>query len=93
MSMYRLTLVASDWRIPERTLRRWVHEGRLTARRKGRVLYVDTREAGQLVELQHAGGGRMDRMPAWPIDCPHSGGMSPSISPAISPDPMSGALS
>jgi hypothetical protein len=49
---------AKAHRLPERTLRRWVAMGRLTATKRGRTVVVDLLELGELVEQQHAGGGR-----------------------------------
>jgi hypothetical protein len=83
--MYRLTLVANDTHIPERTLRRWANQGRLTATRKGRTLYVDLLEARELADLQHAGGGRLAKPPKWP----YASVESPEISaePKAPPSP------
>jgi hypothetical protein len=78
--MYRLTLVANDTHIPERTLRRWATQGRLAAIRKGRVLYVNPADARELAELQHAGGGRLAKPPKWPYHAVNS--------PAISAEPQ-----
>lgn len=50
-------------RIPERTLRRWAAEGRLTTHRAGRELLVDPLEVAQLQEMRDTRAGRLPPTP------------------------------
>jgi hypothetical protein len=87
----RVTFAAKAYRIPERTVRRWAHDGRVTATKEAGIYYVDFLELGELVELQHAGGGRLAKSPSGRYDAVDSRGLSPEPTPAIDLDPMSGA--
>jgi excisionase family DNA binding protein len=76
----RLTYAAHALGVPERTVRRWVHQHRLTATKRGGIYYVDMLELAELVEAQHAGGGRLARTPSGRYDAVDS--------PAISAEPQ-----
>lgn len=53
---------ARVYRVPERTLRRWHTEGRITARRRGRCWLWDAFEVEELAKLQHdAPAGRLPK--------------------------------
>ena len=51
-------------RVPERTLRRWVAEGRLTSDTMGRTTVVDPLEVAELQELRDTPSGRLPRSQA-----------------------------
>jgi excisionase family DNA binding protein len=76
----RLVEAAKAYRIPERTVRRWFHDGRLTGTKRGRVIHINPIELAELVEAQHAGGGRLARTPSGRYDSVES--------PEISAEPQ-----
>ncbi|WP_157251106.1 helix-turn-helix domain-containing protein [Nonomuraea typhae] len=47
--------------IPARTIRRWIHEGRLTHQRDGRTILVSCDELDQLADIR--AGRRLPRTP------------------------------
>jgi hypothetical protein len=71
MSREPLTIAAKAYQLPERTLQRWVAGGRLTVIRHGRNVLIDLLELGELVEQQHAGGGKLARTPSGGYDSLH----------------------
>jgi excisionase family DNA binding protein len=52
---------ATIYRIPVRTIRRWVEEGRLTSTRNGRTILVSCDELDQLADQRN--GRRLPRTP------------------------------
>ena len=63
MRRLRLTDAARIYRIPERSLRRWVDQGRLTAHRSGHAWMLDLAEVEQLAALRDTPAGRLQRAP------------------------------
>lgn len=56
----RVVDAATTCRIPARTIRRWIAQGRLTAVRSGREYLIDPLELDQLAEMRDTrSGGRL----------------------------------
>lgn len=45
--------------VPLRTLQRWVADGRVTVKRRGKAWLVDPLEVDELVEMREQRGGRL----------------------------------
>jgi hypothetical protein len=91
--MIPLVEAAGLAKIPVSTLRQWVYDDRLTSVKKGWVIYVAWSDVTQILEWRHAQARYMAECPSRLYDSHTSGGLSPEASPAITPDPMSGASS
>lgn len=61
MSRIPLALAAAATGVPERTLRRWAADGRLTVDRAGASWLVDPMEVDELAERRAGQGGRLTK--------------------------------
>lgn len=73
--------------VSERTIRRWVHDQRLTHRDRNGVTLVDLDELVQLLD-QRGPGGRLPKTPRTPdLTAPDSDRILPATSPVVSGPP------